>query len=82
MLHTILGIEPDPTQPGFTRAHLRPTLGPLREARGTVPTPHGNIAVALQREGEAIATQVESPIPLIIESSDLPLPPGSHRLTL
>jgi hypothetical protein len=45
-LHTaVLGVRP--TAPGFARIMFAPHLGGLAWARGTIPTPHGPIAVAL-----------------------------------
>ncbi len=82
MLRTILGVEPDPAQPGFARAFLRPTLGPLREARGVVPTPRGDIRIKLERQADHIAAEIDTPIPLITEASGNPLPPGKHNLAL
>ncbi|MDB6094585.1 MAG: alpha-L-rhamnosidase [Verrucomicrobia bacterium] len=45
----ILGVVP--TAPGYSRVEIRPTLGDLAWAEGEIPTPHGNISVAIRRDG-------------------------------
>lgn len=42
----ILGVTP--TSPGYRTVNIRPTLGDLTWAEGAVPTPHGDIRVALR----------------------------------
>jgi hypothetical protein len=50
-----------PLEPGFVRFEVRPFLGDLEWARGVVPTPYGEIAVSLRREGERIDAQFTVP---------------------
>ena len=45
----ILGISPQ--APGFKVVSIRPTLGDLKSAKGSVPTPHGPVKVAWKLEG-------------------------------
>jgi len=47
-LATVLGVQP--AEPGFARVSIEPHLGPLLRASGTVPTPRGEIEVALERQ--------------------------------
>jgi len=47
---TVLGIRP--AAPGFAAVAIDPNLGPLQEARGTMPHPLGDIDVRLERDGE------------------------------
>jgi alpha-L-rhamnosidase len=49
-LATICGIVPD--APGFSRVLIKPALGELTEAEGTMPHPAGQIKVKLQRIGK------------------------------
>ena len=44
---TILGIRPD--APGFSRVRIAPMPGPLQRVSGTLPHPHGEIEVRLER---------------------------------
>jgi alpha-L-rhamnosidase len=49
LLATVLGIRP--AAPGFTSVLIRPDLGPLKEAKGHMPHPLGDIEVSLKRVG-------------------------------
>jgi len=44
----VLGVEP--TSPGYTTVAIHPRLSGLDWAKGTVPTPHGTIAVSMSRK--------------------------------
>lgn len=46
---TFLGIRP--TAPGFTEVEIKPLVGSLRYASGTMPTPHGDLSVRV-KDGE------------------------------
>lgn len=48
-LATICGIMPD--APGFQKVLIKPALGELTEADGTMPSPEGKISVHLKRNG-------------------------------
>ena len=50
----ILGVTP--TAPGYRTVAIRPTLGDLAWANGEIPTPHGNIRVALTGPGTGEVT--------------------------
>jgi hypothetical protein len=68
MQRQVLGIAP--LSPGFARMTLRPDLGPLAYAAGTVPTPHGPIEVTLERKGGALRGQLR--LPAGVEAADVP----------
>ena len=44
----VLGVRP--TEPGYHKAEIRPRFGSLKNLSGRVPTPHGIIDIALERE--------------------------------
>jgi hypothetical protein len=48
MSSKILGIKP--TSPGFATLEIKPELCGLTWAKGTVPTPHGKVAVSWKQE--------------------------------
>ena len=60
----VLGISP--AEPGFTRARVAPRLGPMAEAAGAVPTPHGLIEVRVAG-GQA---EIDSPVPVLFVRED------------
>jgi hypothetical protein len=57
----VLGVRP--AAPGYAAVLVAPWFGPLSALRGTVPTPHGAVRVALRRAGEGgpISGHVELP---------------------
>jgi len=59
LLRTVLGV--DSAAPGFRRVRIRPFLGRLARVSGSVPHPKGEVAVSLQREGEALEADVRLP---------------------
>lgn len=72
-----LGVTP--AEPGYTVARIAPRLGPLAWARGTVPTPHGLIAV----EATAESVTIDSPVPVMVDLEGegvRRLPAGRHRV--
>jgi hypothetical protein len=82
-LQTILGIEPDPRSHGFSSMQFHPTLGPLSEASGTVPTPHGDVRVKIRRDGiRGVDVELYTPVPAVVAGGERFLPPGKHRLHL
>ena len=52
MSSRILGVTP--SAPGFQKIAIRPELGDLKWAKGVVPTPHGDVSVSWQRDGESL----------------------------
>ncbi len=59
LFRTVLGI--DSAAPGFSRVVIRPYLGALTRASGSIPHPKGEIAVALVRTGRALDAEVTLP---------------------
>ncbi|MDR1145926.1 MAG: hypothetical protein LBK71_07320 [Verrucomicrobiales bacterium] len=56
---TILGVRP--AAAGFATVSVRPRLGPLTMARGRLPHPRGTVSVALQRDGDRLAADIDLP---------------------
>lgn len=77
----VLGVTP--TETGFRRCRIAPTLFDLTFAEGTVLTPAGEIKVQWQREGGKLLLQLEVPDRIAV---DLPdgrcLGAGSHDVRL
>jgi hypothetical protein len=59
VFRTILGVES--TAPGFSRVAIRPHLGNLTRASGTIPHPKGEVKVSLQRGPGGSVASVELP---------------------
>jgi hypothetical protein len=55
----VLGVRP--TSPGFKTLAVRPTLCDLTWAKGIVPTPHGDVAVAWKLGEDRLAIDVNVP---------------------
>lgn len=55
----VLGVVP--IVPGFTRFLLAPQLAGLDFAHGVYPTPHGDVNVAWQRQGDRVTLKVTVP---------------------
>ncbi|NCI49663.1 alpha-L-rhamnosidase [Sediminibacterium roseum] len=62
-LATICGIVP--ASPGFSTVRIEPALGELKEAKGNMPHPDGEIKVALTRKGkDGIEAEISLPAKL------------------
>ena len=59
MSSVVLGVKP--AEPGFRKIAIRPTLCDLDRASGTVPTPHGDVAVAWTMEKDRLQLAVTVP---------------------
>lgn len=59
LFRTVLGI--DSAAPGFKRVRIRPFLGQLTRANGTIPHPSGEVEVKLSRNGERLDAEVSLP---------------------
>jgi hypothetical protein len=84
LFRTVLGI--DSAAPGFRRVVIRPNLGKLERASGTIPHPKGTVAVNLaRREGKL---EAEISLPEGVEGDFVwngerhPLPAGKSKLRL
>lgn len=62
----VLGVRP--LEPGYRRAALLPSLGPLGHLAGSVPTPRGPIRVEVERGGG----RLEVPDGVVVEVGGLP----------
>jgi hypothetical protein len=60
VFRTILGVEP--AAPGFARVSIRPHLGKLRQASGSIPHPKGPLKVNLRREVGRSVAEIELPV--------------------
>ena len=56
---SVLGIRP--AAPSFAKVHIKPQLGPLAWARGTLPHPKGSIGVSFAAENGMVTGSVELP---------------------
>jgi hypothetical protein len=75
-LATICGIRP--AAPGLSSVEIRPQLGPLTWARGSMPHPHGGeIAVDLRRDGDRLTGTIDLPPGITGQFID-----GEHRRAL
>ena len=59
LFRTVLGI--DSAAPGFAHVVIRPYLGALTRASGSIPHPKGEIAVKLERKGTGLDAEVTLP---------------------
>jgi hypothetical protein len=59
IFRTVLGV--DSMAPGFRRVSVRPHLGRLALAKGSVPHPRGSVEVAIERQGRGCAVRVALP---------------------
>ncbi len=59
IFRTVLGI--DSAAPGFSRVSVRPNLGKLQQARGSVPHPKGAIEVDFKPQGKSWSASVTLP---------------------
>lgn len=76
----VIGVRP--LEPGFTRFEVRPFLGDLEWAKGSVPTPRGEIAVSLRREGEKMQAQVTVPHGTVAVIGNQEYGAGRHEVTI
>ncbi len=79
LTENILGVTP--AAPGYSSVAIAPQLLDLTYARGTVPTPHGVISVAVERTGGAETIAVDLP-PGIAQAVVTPVPLSGTRLYL
>ena len=56
---TVLGVRP--ASFGFESVAIRPQLGPLERASGTVPHPRGEITVEVEKQGDRLTGRVRVP---------------------
>jgi hypothetical protein len=82
LFHTVLGI--DSAAPGFQRVVLRPFLGTLTQASGSIPHPKGSIDVSLEKRNGKLQAIVQLPPDVsgefIWHGRRTPLSSGANRL--
>ena len=55
----LLGVTP--LEPGYTVFQVRPQMGKIREASGTIPTPHGAISIHCVRRHDGVDVELNHP---------------------
>jgi len=84
LFRTVLGI--DSAAPGFKRVSVRPFLGKLTRASGSIPHPSGEVSVKLSRAGSKIEAEVSLPRGVegefVWRGARRPLPPGRSKFTM
>ena len=60
--HVILGIQRDETVPGYGKIILKPEIGPLEFAEGSVSGPYGKISAGWKKENEKIIYTCKLPV--------------------
>lgn len=82
LFRTVLGI--DSAAPGFSRVVIRPYLGALTRASGSIPHPKGEISVKLVRDGRRLHAEVTLPPGVtgefVWQGASTPLPSGASAL--
>jgi hypothetical protein len=66
----VLGVFP--AEPGFAGIGVAPDLAGLDHAEGVVPTPHGDVHVRLQRDGDGFTADVRGPAGVPLELQPAP----------
>ena len=84
IFRTVLGI--DTAAPGFQRVAIRPFLGRLERASGSIPHPKGEISVKLERAGQGLRAEIVLPGSvtgaLSWQGLERNLVPGANRVTM
>jgi alpha-L-rhamnosidase len=84
IFRTVLGV--DTAAPGFQRVRIRPFLGALERVAGSIPHPHGEIVVALERAGTGLRASIRLPAGVSGEFSwrgaQHPLAPGDNAFVI
>jgi len=75
---TLLGVRP--TAPGFQNVEIRPQLGALAWARGTMPTPHGDLTIDAQTDHIRVVVPDGMTANLVHENRTTPLSAGENQL--
>ena len=84
LFRTVLGIESD--APGFRRVLIRPHLGRLQQAGGSMPHPAGDLEVQYKKEGNQWRISITLPPgiagKLVWKGKSYLLKPGKNQLSL
>ncbi len=54
-----LGVQP--VSPGYDTIHIRPQLGPLRRASGSLQSPHGEITISIHQSDDGLQVTYDVP---------------------
>jgi len=81
MSSRVLGVKP--TAPGFKTMEIRPLIGDLTWAKGVVPTPHGDVAVAWKLANNKLLLDVTIPAgteaEVVLPTKNEHVKAGSHQ---
>ncbi|MGN0322832.1 MAG: family 78 glycoside hydrolase catalytic domain [Oliverpabstia sp.] len=76
MYHVILGIQRDESHPGYEHIILKPTIGPLEYAEGSISSPYGTICAGWEKKEEQLIYRCQIPVNTTVS---LELPDGQKR---
>lgn len=76
MYHVILGISRDESVPGYGKILLKPEIGPLEFAEGSVACPYGKIYAGWKKESGKVVYTCELPVNT---TATVTLPDGSRK---
>lgn len=62
LYHVVLGIQRDETVPGYGKIILKPEIGPLEFAKGSVASPCGKISAGWKKESGKVIYTCELPV--------------------
>lgn len=80
-IRSVLGVQP--VEPGFRRIHIKPNLGDLEFAKGSIPTRDGRIEIELQKTDRGLHVQLKLPSGISAETHNgKVLAEGSHAFIL
>src|ERR1035441_6514442 len=80
IFRTVLGV--DSAAPGFSRVSVRPNLGKLKHARGSVPHPKGTIRVELQQKSATVILPAGVSGEFLWLGTRRSLTPGTNRIAI
>ncbi len=82
LVHTVAGLAPDPSVPGWGSCLLDPYPGTLRAFSVDVPHPRGGIRLKVERTGGRLRIDLDSPVEVLVVPAGTLLAPGKHSLEL
>ncbi|MCC5841480.1 MAG: hypothetical protein JJT96_15305 [Opitutales bacterium] len=82
IVHTLLGLRPDPARSRWACPQFDPCLGDLVAIGGRVPHPAGFLDVDMRRTDRGIAVDLRSPVEIHLVSTGERLLPGHHQFVV
>jgi hypothetical protein len=82
LVHSLLGLSPDPHSSGWERVCFAPFPGELRRLSATLPHPRGPLHIDLRSRPEGIEADIDSPVEICVTATGETLPPGRHTVRL